>query len=63
MISSAIFILVHAIFIKMSWWFIKSQFKESWFLFILGPTSVGPATEYTARLDVEIDSAQQGLKK
>lgn len=32
-------------------------------MFILGPTSVGPATEYTARLDVEIDSAQQGLKK
>ena len=32
-------------------------------IFILGPTLVGPATEYTARLDVEIDSAQQGLKK
>ena len=32
-------------------------------MFILGPISVGPATEYTARLDVEIDSAQQGLKK
>lgn len=29
-------------------------------MFTLGTSSAGPPEEYTARLDVEIDSARQG---
>lgn len=32
----------------------------SLWMFIVGTSSTGPSEEYVARLDVEIDSAQQG---
>lgn len=36
------------------------MFLQQLWMFIVGTSSTGPAEEYVARLDVEIDSAQQG---